>query len=222
MRIIKPKISVVITAYNEERFIGRCLRSIISQSLPSSDYEVIVINDASTDKTAYALELFGDSIRVFNNKKNIGLPASINKGIKVAKGEFLIRLDGDDYVNTNYLNFLHYFLEVNTECDAVACDYFLFDDNENWIKRCDSSKEPIGCGIMFRVEHLLELGLYDNTFLVHEDKDLRYRFLKKYKIFRIPLPLYRYRKHNSNITNNRAQMKSHLKRLKQKHKVKKI
>ena len=41
---------------------------------------------------------------------------------------------------------------------------------------------------MFRVEHLLELGLYDNSFLVHEDKDLRYEILKKYKIFKIPLP----------------------------------
>jgi glycosyltransferase involved in cell wall biosynthesis len=217
MRIIKPKISVVITAYNEERFIGRCLRSIISQSLPSSDYEVIVINDASTDKTAYALELFGDSIRVFNNKKNIGLPASINKGIKVAKGEFLIRLDGDDYVNTNYLNFLHYFLEVNTECDAVACDYFLFDDNENWIKRCDSSKEPIGCGIMFRTKHLLNLGLYDESFRVHEDKDMRLRFEAQYKLGHLNVPLYRYRKHENNITNNQDLMNHHKNKLNIKH-----
>ena len=75
---------------------------------------------------------------------------------------------------------------------------------------------------MFRVEHLLDLGLYDKTFLVHEDKDLRYRFLKKYKIYRIPLALYRYRKHQNNITNNKVSMKKHLKKLKEKHRIKKI
>ena len=65
-----------------------------------------------------------------------------------------------------------------------------------------------------------ELGLYDKKFLVHEDKDLRYRFLKKFKIYRIPLPLYRYRKHQKNITNNLSKMKKHLKQFKKKHKIK--
>ena len=94
------------------------------------------------------------------------------------------------------------------------------DDKENIIKRENSAKKPIGCGIMFRIEQLLDLGLYDNKLLVHEDKDLRFRFLKKYKIFRIPLPLYRYRKHNKNITNNKASMKKHYKQFKRKHKLK--
>lgn len=217
MRIIEPKISVIITAYNEELFIGRCLRSIISQSLPSSDYEIIVVNDASTDKTQYALELFGDSIKVISNANNLGLPASINKGIKAAKGEFLVRLDADDYVNTNYLNFLYYFLEVNPEYDAVACDYFLFDDNEAWIKKCDSIKRPIGCGIMFRTKHLIDLGLYDETFRVHEDKDMKLRFESKYKLGHLNVPLYRYRKHENNITNNEDLMDHHEDKLKIKH-----
>ena len=105
MKENKPEVSVIITAYNEERFIGRCLRSIANQNFPGMEYEVIVVNDASTDKTSYALELFGDSIKVINNKKNIGLPASINKGIKAAKGDFLVRLDADDYVNV--LSLIH-------------------------------------------------------------------------------------------------------------------
>lgn len=217
MKKTEPKISVVITAYNEDRYIGRCLRSIISQSIPNSDYEVIVVNDASTDKTSYALELFGDSIKVINNKKNIGLPASINKGIKVAQGNFLVRLDADDYVNTNYLNFLHYFLEVNTEFDAVACDYFLFDDSENWIEKCDSLQKPIGCGIMFKTKHLLDIGLYDESFKVHEDKDMRLRFEAKYKIGHLNVPLYRYRKHENNITNNQDLMNHHEIKLNIKH-----
>mgnify|MGYP001241113413 CR=1 FL=1 len=217
MKENKPEVSVIITAYNEERFIGRCLRSIANQNFPGMEYEVIVVNDASTDKTSYALELFGDSIKVINNKKNIGLPASINKGIKAAKGDFLVRLDADDYVNVNYLNFLHYFLEVNTEYDAVACDYFLFDNSENWIEKCDSSQKPIGCGIMFRTKHLLDIGLYDESFKVHEDKDMRLRFEAKYKIGHLNVPLYRYRKHENNITNNDDLMSYHENELKIKH-----
>ena len=71
------------------------------------------------------------------------------------------------------------------------------------LKRVNADVNPIGCGILFRIENLLDIGLYDKTFLVHEDKDLRYRFLKKYSIYRLPIPLYRYRKHDSNITNNK-------------------
>ena len=52
------------------------------------------------------------------------------------------------------------------------------------------------------VKNLIELGLYDEEFLLHEDKDLRQRFNKKFKIYRVPVPLYRYRRHQKNITND--------------------
>jgi len=218
----KPKISVIVPTFNQEKYLGRCLRSLLDQTLENKDYEIIVINDGSNDKTNFVTELFKDEIKVIKNRVNKGLPYAINKGILAARGRYIVRVDSDDYVNKEFLNIPYNFLSSNPEIDAVSCDYFLVDEKEVILKRENSEKKPVGCGIMFRVEHLLELGLYDKTFLVHEDKDLRYRFLKKYKIFRIPLPLYRYRKHNSNITNNRAKMKSHLKKLKQKHKVKKI
>ena len=101
MQKSKIKVSVVITAFNEELFLGRCIRSIISQSLASDLFEVIVVDDASTDKTSYALELFGESIKVLKNPVNLGLPASINRGIQSAHGDYFVRLDGDDYVNFN-------------------------------------------------------------------------------------------------------------------------
>ena len=216
----KPKISVIIPTYNEEKYLGRCLRSLMDQSMNRKDYEIIVVNDGSVDKTKFAANLFKEEICLINNKKNMGLPYSINKGILSAKGRFVVRVDSDDYVNKEFLNIPYNFLSSNLDLDAVSCDYFLVDDSEKVIKRENSNKKPIGCGIMFRLEHLLDLGLYDNKFLVHEDKDLRYRFLKKYKIFRIPLPLYRYRKHRKNITNNKLKMKKHLRQFKKKHKIK--
>ncbi len=216
----KPKVSVIIPTFNQEKYLGRCLRSLMDQSMKRMDYEIIVVNDGSKDKTKFAANLFKEEIKLINNKKNMGLPYSINKGILSAKGRYVVRVDSDDYVNKEFLNIPYNFLSSNEELDAISCDYLLVDDKEKVIKRENSNKKPIGCGIMFRLEQLLELGLYDNKFLVHEDKDLRYRFLKKFKIYRIPLPLYRYRKHEKNITNNLLKMKKHFKQFKIKHKIK--
>ena len=213
-----PIISVIIPTYNQSEFLGRCLRSILDQIIPKEEYEIIVIDDGSNDKTSKVLKIYEKEISIVENKENKGLPYSINKGIKRSKGRFVVRLDSDDYVNTNFLYILKIFLIENSKIDAVSCDYFIVNDKEEIISRKDSSKNPIGCGIMFRLEHLINLGLYDENFLVHEDKDLRLRFNEKYKVFRIPLPLYRYRKHQKNITNDKRKMKSHFKKLKKKHK----
>ena len=210
-------ISVIIPVLNQEKFIGRCIRSILQQTLDRKFYEVLVINDGSTDKTQYALELFGKEINVINNKKNIGLPASVNKGIKKSKGKYIIRLDSDDYVNENFLNILLVYINSNLT-DAVGCDYLIVDDKENVIKRENCQKKPIACGILFHKKHLEKIGLYDSKFLYHEDKELRLRFKKKYKISRLNLPLYRYRMHKNNMTKNRDKMKNYKKKLLVKHK----
>ena len=131
---IKPKISVIVATYNQERFIGRCLRSLLHQTIPYSEYEIIVINDGSNDNTKFALELFCDPnesiVRVLTNKSNKGLPYSLNRGIKNAMGKYIIRVDSDDFVNINFLNFLFQYLETNSNAEAVACDYLLLDDQK--------------------------------------------------------------------------------------------
>ena len=74
-------ISVIVPVFEGERFIGRCLRSLLHQTLSRDKYQIIVINDGSTDRTAYALDLFKEDIKIINNEKNLGLPKSLNKGI---------------------------------------------------------------------------------------------------------------------------------------------
>ena len=132
-----PKVSVIVAAYNQERFIGRCLRSLLHQTLPNHYYEIIVINDGSIDQTRYALSLFTDRfdspVQVLSNEKNLGLPASLNRGIRAARAPYIVRVDSDDFVNANFLNFLSYYLDVNPHVDAVACDYLLLDDQEQLI-----------------------------------------------------------------------------------------
>jgi hypothetical protein len=110
----------------------------------------------------------------------------------------------------------------NPYADAVACDYYLVDDDEVVRERVSCVEKPIACGIIFRKSRLIELGLYDESFLWHEDKDLRIRFEEKYSIFNIDLPLYRYRRHSSNITNDDEHMKIYHEALVSKHGAQKI
>lgn len=213
----KKLISVIIPVYNQELFLGRCLRSILSQSINREDFEIIVIDDGSKDGSLKIIQSFGNEIILIKNKKNKGLPYSINRGIKKSSGKYIVRLDSDDYVNKNFLLILKIFLDENLNYDAVSCDYYLVNNKEKFLSRQNCLERSIGCGIMFRAKHLKKIGLYDENFLLHEDKDYRIRFTKKYKINRIPLPLYRYRVHNKNITKNKKKLGKFMKKLKKKH-----
>ncbi len=210
-------VSVIVAAHNEERFIGRCLRSLLAQRFPRDKFEIVVVNDGSMDRTPIILASFGADIRVLTNETNIGLPASINRAVHTIHSKYLVRVDADDYVNESFLDVLYMFLAENPDLDAVACDYLLVDDREDVLGRRNCMDEPIACGIMFRTDQLLDVGLYDETFLLHEDRDLRVRFLEKHTIDRVPLPLYRYRRHADNITNDTAAMEHHYQRLIDKH-----
>ena len=211
-------VSVIVAAHDEERYIGRCIRSLLAQRFARSQYEIVVVDDGSTDRTSAILETFGADIRVIRNDKNLGLPASLNKAITSTHSKFVVRVDADDYVNAAFLDVLYLFLAENPGFDAAACDYLLVDDREEVLRRADAMKEPIACGIMFRTEQLIDIGLYDESFLRHEDRDLRVRFLDRYSIHHVPLPLYRYRRHDDNITNDVAAMNFHEERLNEKHK----
>ena len=211
-----PIITIIVAAWNEEIYIGRCIRSLIAQNFPREKFEILVVNDGSTDLTQYALGLFKEDISVLTNDGNIGLPASLNLAISHIKSKYFVRVDADDYVSNNFLLFLFSFAEENS-MDAVSCDYNLIDDEEKIVSRKNCLEEPIACGILFQTSQILDIGLYDEDFLVHEERDLRIRFLKKYTIHRIELPLYRYRRHLNNMTNNKDSMKSHMENLKLKH-----
>ena len=162
-------VSVIVAAHNEERYLGRCLRSLLAQRFERSRYDVIVIDDASTDRTSAVLATFGDSITVLRNETNLGLPASLNRAITSTHSKFIVRVDADDYVNSAFLDVMYMFLADNPQFDAAACDYLLVDDREEVISRRDAVKEPIACGIMFELPILIyfltKIGLVTPEFL---------------------------------------------------------
>jgi len=215
-----PRVSVLISAYNVEKYVGRAVRSVLDQSMSRDSYEIIVVNDCSTDRTKFALEIFENDIKLINNEERIGLPSSLNKGIRTSKSRFIVRVDGDDYVHRDFIKVLDLHLSLNTEIDAVACDYLLVDSTENLLGKMNCMRNPIACGIMFRIQQLIEIGLYDEEFLVREEEDLSIRFQQKYKIERVQLPLYRYRRHDNNLTNDAGLFQKYKKQLEKKHSLK--
>ena len=166
------------------------------------------------------LDSFKKDVHIVNNIKNNGLPTSLNKIIKKIKTKYFVRVDADDYVSVYFLQYLFNFMTKNNHIDAIACDYNLIDDNERLLSRKNCMKEPIACGILFKTKQIIDIGLYDESFQIWEEKDLRIRFLEKYSIYRLELPLYRYRKHESNITNNKKESDYFMNKLNLKHKKK--
>ena len=198
-------VTICIPTHNRANYIGRALRSIVDQSFPKKNYEIIVVNDASKDKTSLVLKTFKDEIKIINNKKKLGLARSLNKAINSAKGRYFLRLDSDDYVNREYINFLYTLLENNKDYNAAMCDYYIVDDNEKILKKVNCEKFPIGCGIIFKVDELKKVGKYSEKVKIFEEKDLIKKLSKKkFKILRLAIPLYRYRKHSSNLTKNKS------------------
>lgn len=204
-----PLITVIVPAYNQEKYIGRCIRSLLSQKIKKNLFEIIIIDDKSNDNTLKVIDIYKKNLIVIKNKTNLGLPKSLNLGIKKAKSNFIVRVDSDDYVNEEFLSIIIKFSKLNPEIDAFACDYYKVDDNEKIIEKVNCLKKPIGCGIIFKTHHLIDIGLYDEDFLINEERDLRIRFEKKYTIQRIALPLYRYRQHENSLTKNKLLKKNY-------------
>ena len=196
------RITFVITAYNYGLYVQRAVRSCLNQQILADQVEVIVVDDASDDNTEEILQPFM-SDRRFNyirNSVNKGVAAAANIGFRLASGQFVTRVDADDFVAENFAFFLVNFLEFNHDLLGVACDYVLIDDNEETIERRRPDQDPIACGILYRKDLLVLHGLYDENLRHCEEDELRVRLGDDYRVERLGMPLYRYRMHNNNKT----------------------
>lgn len=114
------KVSVIVPVYNQEKYIGRCIDSILSQTI--SDFELILIDDGSKDKSLDILRKYEKKdkrIKVIN-QKNMGVAKTRNNGIEIAQGEFIAFVDNDDYLDNTYLE---EFLSVSVDADIVVGGY---------------------------------------------------------------------------------------------------
>lgn len=195
-------VSIIITNHNRGKYLGRCIRSCLSQSFKDR-YEIIVVDDASTDDSREIIQNF-DRVKPIFLDENVGVAEASNIGIKRAIGQLIIRVDADDYINTNTLLFMAELLLNNTDIGFVYPDYFIVNEKGEKIdrKNINNLKDLYthGAGIMFRKINLEAIGLYDSTLRHSDDYDLLIRYLKNFDGYHLRMPLYRYRQHKGNIT----------------------
>lgn len=140
----KNKISVIVSAYNTESYIEKCINSLINQSY--SNMEIIIVNDCSTDKTREKLVKYENiqNIKIIDNEKNMGLSYSRNIALENSSGDYIGYIDSDDYISQNYYeSLLGTILKYNA--DVVVCDMNIVYENNNQSIRtkCGNEKNDI-------------------------------------------------------------------------------
>ena len=195
-------VSVVICCYNEQRFLDRCLRSLVDQEY-FGNYEIILVDDHSNDNSLKIAERFRDKIKIIKNNENKGIGYCSQRGFHSSIGKYFVRVDADDYVSKFFIQTL--FLAMNEGLyNCVATDYSVVDESGTTLGIGSCDTKPIACGVIYSRDMLNELGGYNPNSRIYEDEDLRSRVIKKYEIVRLPIPLYRYRLHSDNSTGMQA------------------
>ena len=135
-----PAVSVLMPVYNVEKYIGEAIESILNQTF--NDFEFIIIDDASTDNTVSVIEKFSDNrIKLIRNETNIKLAASLNKGLRIAQGKYIARMDGDDISLPHRFQKLYEFLENNPSVDICGSAMRVFGNEETVWEYSSDDKE---------------------------------------------------------------------------------
>ena len=202
-----PKVSVVLTAYNSGRFIGQAIQSILVQTF--TDFEFIIIDDCSKDNTwEVILEYATRDARIvaLKNEKNLNLARSLNKGIAIAKGKYIVRMDHDDISVPSRLEKQVAFLEENSDVGILGSSMEIIDEQGKVIglRKYNLTDESIRRHIFLYSpfchpatairKNVLELaGYYNHEFNPAEDYELYFRIGMCAKFANLDEALLRYR-----------------------------
>ena len=194
--------------YNDEAFVREAIESILAQTF--GKFELIIINDGSTDSSPSIISSFADPrVRIVHNKGNLGLPVTLNRGIRLARGQYVARQDADDVALPKRLELQNLLLDRDPSIALVGCSWIYMDmdgdefgsgtipGDDGSIKEAlvnRNEKFPHGC-LMFRKKILDCIGGYDERFLYTQDLDLQLRLLNAGHGFGgVNMVLYKFRK----------------------------
>ena len=214
---MKVHVSLIIVNYNYGQYIARAIRSCLNQSIANL-VEIIVVDDCSTDSSRKIINTFGDSVKKIFLQENKGVSYASNQGVKSAEGMYVMRVDADDYIHDKMVEILMIFLEMNPHFSFAYCDHFRvnkFEEKRERIKlNNDKNLFNHGAGILFKKSHLEAIGLFDESMQNCEVMLLLKKLQSKgYEGIYVELPLYRYLRHENNMTNNLIERKKWEKRV---------
>lgn len=206
------KVSIIMPVYNNQDYIKEAIESIIAQSF--KEWELIIINDASTDNTPNIIKSYKDKrIKNITNFKNEGVAASLNKGLKIAEGEYIARIDSDDICLPNRFELQIEFLDNNPKTVIVGSNAEIINYSGDVLSITDLPTTDIDIrnmlfvrnplihpSVMFRKKILDKTGNYNVKFNGAEDYELWFRMLKFGKAYNFKKPLIKRRVHDNVVT----------------------
>ena len=209
-----PQISVIMSVYNGETYLKEAIESVIEQTF--QNWELIIINDCSTDSTAQILADFSlkdERIKVYTNEVNLKLPASLNKAISLCCGKYIARMDADDISLPDRFEKQYKFMEENQDVALSSCRFMTVKNgvysSGGAGGRCDNKAlramllvaNPIlHPGVIAKAEVMKKFN-YDTTLTCTEDLELWIRMvMENQKIQILPECLLIYRLHDKQIT----------------------
>lgn len=206
----KVLVSIIMSVYNEEKYISKSVESILGQTL--RDFEFIIIDDGSTDATADIINSYSDNrIRLIKNEVNVGLTKNLNKAIEISKGKYIARMDGDDIAYLDRLEKQVTLLEENSDIAMISCMYKKFGQSHE-VMPVFSDYEQIKVkllfhpclphpGFLFRKQVFQELDLkYSEAIKYAQDYDLQVRASRLLKISNLEEILFKYRVHKDQVS----------------------
>lgn len=208
---MQPLITVYITNHNYANFIRQAVESVLSQTC--QDFELLIIDDGSTDRSQDIIEEYRDHPKVqIIYQKNRGLSYTNNIAMRTAKGKYLVRLDADDFLDPTAIEEMSNVLEKDPEIGLVFPDYYYVDGDGTLIgevRRHDFEMEVSlydqaahGACTMIRLEYLKRLGGYNESFSCQDGYNIWIKFIAHYKVANVTRPLFYYRRHGKNLSND--------------------
>lgn len=213
-----PKVSVIMPAYNAEAYIGAAIDSILSQSF--RDFEFLILNDCSTDGTEAIIQSYDDPRIVYiKNEKNMGVAATLNKGLSLAQGEYIARMDADDISFPQRFEKQAAYLDAHPEVAVLGTQVRFFSvegDGEPFCYSGSCAQLKIDLlfasaiahpSVMMRRQVILDMGGYDRQFEGLEDYELWCRISEQAMLAVYPQVLLRYRIHPGQVTQQPSERK---------------
>ena len=194
--------SVIIPLYNKEKSIRNTIESVLSQTFPC--YELIIVNDGSTDNSLQIIQSIKDKRIKITTKENEGVSSARNVGIRMAKGKYIAFLDADDIWVPEYLDKMNKLIEDFKEASFFSCQFYI--DNgadvtirnaihnkrgyvEDFFKAYYSAPVVWSSSVIVNIECFNEVGFFNSKYTRGEDLDMWFRLAKKFKLAFEPKPL---------------------------------
>lgn len=216
--------SIIITTYNGMAYVARAIGSALGQS--DSAVEVVVVDDGSTDDTPQFLAALGDKIRVVRHHGNRGLSAACNSGVRASRGDFIVRLDDDDYFTPALVERLRAALDAHAEAGFAYGDYYTVDPDGRILARISLPDffpgivhhcDLIATGTLFRRRCFEEIGLFDESLRSQEIYDFYIRVTRRFPGMHVAEPLFYYTRRPGQMTADIDRLRHDTERIRLKH-----